>query len=139
MNKLKIDEKIDLEWLMYKYQLIYANHVDESGKYLFYSDTLYINSRTREINIEGRNNDDILFLYDLIKEGLVVKEPKDMNKTIENIVEVICFTIIVLVVITVMVMMSSKDEKIKLLEQSLNEQIEEKQVYMNMLKEERSE
>ena len=31
-----------------------------------------------------------------------------MNKTIENIVEVICSTIIVLVVITVMVMMSSK-------------------------------
>ena len=58
-----------------------------------------------------------------------------MNKTIENIVEIICFTIIVLVVIAVMVMMSSKDEKIKLLEQSLNEQIEEKQVYMNMLKE----
>lgn len=74
MNKLKIDEKIDLEWLMYKCQLRYANHVDESGKYLFYSDTLYINSRTREINIEGRNNDDILFLYDLIKTDLVVKE-----------------------------------------------------------------
>ncbi len=61
-----------------------------------------------------------------------------MNKTIENIVETICFTIIVLVVITVMVMMNSKDEKIKLLEQSLNEQIQEKQVYMNMLEEERS-
>lgn len=61
-----------------------------------------------------------------------------MNKTIENIVEVICSTIIVLVVITVMVMMSSKDEKIKYLEQSLNEQIEEKQVYMNMLEDERS-
>ena len=74
MNKLKIDEKIDLEWLMYKYQLRYANHIDESGKYLFYSDTLYINPRTREINIEGRNNDDILFLYDLIKANLVVKE-----------------------------------------------------------------
>lgn len=74
MNKLKIDEKIDLEWLMYKYQLRYANHVDESGKHLFYSDTLYINPRTRVIKIEGRNNDDILFLYDLIKEGLVVKE-----------------------------------------------------------------
>ena len=56
-----------------------------------------------------------------------------MNKTIENIVETICFTIIVLVV-----MMSSKDEKIKILEQSLNEQIQEKQVYMNMLEEERS-
>ena len=32
---------------------------------------------------------------------------------------------------------SRDDEKIKLLEQSLNEQIEEKQVYMNMLEEER--
>lgn len=32
----------------------------------------------------------------------------------------------------------NKDEQIKLLEQSLNEQIEEKQVYMNMLKNERS-
>lgn len=29
----------------------------------------------------------------------------------------------------------NKDEQIKLLEQSLNEQIQEKQVYMNMLKE----
>ena len=61
-----------------------------------------------------------------------------MNKTIENIVEVICSTIIVLVVITVMVMMSSKDEKIKYLEQSLNEQIEEKQIYINMHEEEAS-
>lgn len=33
---------------------------------------------------------------------------------------------------------NNKDEQIKLLEQSLNEQIEEKQVYMNMLEEERS-
>ena len=70
---LEIDKKIDLEWLMFKYQLRYAPHVDEPGKYLFYSDTLYINPRTRGINIEGRNNDDILFLYDLIKEGLVIK------------------------------------------------------------------
>ena len=30
---------------------------------------------------------------------------------------------------------NNKDEQIKQLEQSLNEQIEEKQVYMNMLKE----
>lgn len=30
---------------------------------------------------------------------------------------------------------NNKDEQIKLLEQSLNEQIEEKQVYMNMLEE----
>ena len=70
---LEIDKKIDLEWLMFKYQLRYAPHVDEPGKYLFYSNTLYINPYTREINIEGRNNDDILFLYDLIKEGLVIK------------------------------------------------------------------
>ena len=33
---------------------------------------------------------------------------------------------------------NNKDEQIKILEQSLNEQIEEKQVYMNMLEEERS-
>ncbi len=71
---LEIDEKIDLEWLMFKYQLRHAPHIDEPGKYLFYSDTLYINPRTREIIIEGRNNDDILFLYDLTKAGLVVKE-----------------------------------------------------------------
>ncbi len=31
---------------------------------------------------------------------------------------------------------NNKDEQIKILEQSLNEQIQEKQVYMNMLKEE---
>lgn len=33
---------------------------------------------------------------------------------------------------------NNKDEQIKILKQSLNEQIEEKQVYMNMLEEERS-
>ena len=33
---------------------------------------------------------------------------------------------------------NNKDAQIKQLEQSLNEQIEEKQVYMNMLEEERS-
>lgn len=33
---------------------------------------------------------------------------------------------------------NNKDTQIKQLEQSLNEQIEEKQVYMNMLEEERS-
>ena len=32
---LEIDEKIDLEWLMFKYQLRYASHVDEPGKYIF--------------------------------------------------------------------------------------------------------
>ena len=62
-----------------------------------------------------------------------------MNKTIENIVEVICFTIIWVALLIIITVTSSNDEKIKLLEQSLNEQIEEKQVYMNMLEEKRSE
>lgn len=61
-----------------------------------------------------------------------------MNKTIEDIVLIICITILVVVALITMTITSSKDEKIKLLEQSLNEQIEEKQVYMNMLEEERS-
>ena len=61
-----------------------------------------------------------------------------MNKTIEDIVLTICITILVTVTLITMATTSSKDEKIKLLEQSLNEQIEEKQVYMNMLEEERS-
>lgn len=71
---LKIDEKIDLEWLMFNYQLRYAPHVDEPGKYLFYSDTLYINPYDRVIHIEGRDINDLMFLYDLIKANLVVKE-----------------------------------------------------------------
>ena len=58
-----------------------------------------------------------------------------MNKTIEDIVLTICITILVTVTLITMATTSSKDEKIKLLEQSLNEQIQEKQVYMNMLKE----
>ncbi len=61
-----------------------------------------------------------------------------MNKTIENIVILICVTIIWVALLITITTTSSKDEKIKLLEQSLNEQIEEKQVYMNMLEEERS-
>lgn len=61
-----------------------------------------------------------------------------MNKTIEDIVLTICITILVTVTLITMAITSSKDEKIKLLEQSLNEQIEEKQVYMNMLEDERS-
>lgn len=61
-----------------------------------------------------------------------------MNKTIENIAILICVTIIWVALLITITVTSSKDEKIKLLEQSLNEQIEEKQVYMNMLEEERS-
>nr|DAG39836.1 MAG TPA: hypothetical protein [Caudoviricetes sp.] len=58
-----------------------------------------------------------------------------MNKTIENITILICVTIIWIALIIAITVTSRDDEKIKLLEQSLNEQIEEKQVYMNMLKE----
>ena len=61
-----------------------------------------------------------------------------MNKTIENIAILICVTIIWIALSITITVTSGDDEKIKLLEQSLNEQIEEKQVYMNMLEEERS-
>ena len=61
-----------------------------------------------------------------------------MNKTMENIAILICITIIWVAMLIAITVTSSDDEKIKLLEQSLNEQIEEKQVYMNMLEEERS-
>lgn len=61
-----------------------------------------------------------------------------MNKTIENIAILICVTIIWVSLLIAITVISRDDEKIKLLEQSLNEQIQEKQVYMNMLEEERS-
>ena len=61
-----------------------------------------------------------------------------MNKTIENIVILICVTIIWVSLLIAITVISRDDEKIKLLEQSLNEQIREKQVYMNMIEEERS-
>ena len=58
-----------------------------------------------------------------------------MNKTIENIAILICATIIWVALLITITVTNRDDEKIKLLEQSLNEQIQEKQVYMNMLKE----
>lgn len=61
-----------------------------------------------------------------------------MNKTIELIGEIICILAIVIAVTIVILVTDVRSTKIKLLEQSLNEQIEEKQVYMNMLEEERS-
>lgn len=61
-----------------------------------------------------------------------------MNKTIENIAILICVTIIWVALLITIIVTSRDDEKIKLLEQSLNEQIEEKQVYMNILEEKRS-
>lgn len=62
-----------------------------------------------------------------------------MKKIIEYIAMLICITIIWISTMKTVIVMSNEDEKIKLLEQSLNEQIEEKQVYMNMLEKERSE
>ena len=61
-----------------------------------------------------------------------------MNKTIENIAILICVTIIWIALSITITVTSRENEKIKLLEQSLNEQMKEKQVYMNMLEEERS-
>lgn len=61
-----------------------------------------------------------------------------MNKTIENIAILICVTIIWIALLITITVTSRDNEKIKLLEQSLNEQIQEKQVYINMLEEERS-
>lgn len=61
-----------------------------------------------------------------------------MNKTIENIAILICVTIIWVALSITITVTSRDDEKIRFLEQSLNEQIQEKQVYMNMLEEERS-
>jgi hypothetical protein len=60
-----------------------------------------------------------------------------MNKTIELVGEIICILAIVIAVTIVILVTDVRSTKIKLLEQSLNEQIEEKQVYMNMLEEER--
>ena len=61
-----------------------------------------------------------------------------MTKTIENIAILICVTIIWIALSITITVTSRENEKIKLLEQSLNEQMKEKQVYMNMLEEERS-
>ena len=55
-----------------------------------------------------------------------------MNKTIENIAILICVTIIWVALLITITVTSRDDEKIKLLEQSLNEQIQEKQVYINI-------
>ena len=61
-----------------------------------------------------------------------------MNKTIKLVGEIICILAIVIAVTIVILVTDVRSTKIKLLEQSLNEQIEEKQVYMNMFEEERS-
>ena len=61
-----------------------------------------------------------------------------MNKTIEFIGEVICIIAILISLTIITIVKYERKTQIKLLEQSLNEQIEEKQVYMNMLEKERS-
>lgn len=61
-----------------------------------------------------------------------------MNKTIEFVGEIICIIAILISLTIITIVKDERETQIKLLEQSLNEQIEEKQVYMNMLEEERS-
>ena len=58
-----------------------------------------------------------------------------MNKTIEFVGEVICIIAILISLTIITIVKDESKTKIQLLEQSLNEQIQEKQVYMNMLKE----
>lgn len=58
-----------------------------------------------------------------------------MNKTIEIIGEVICIIAILISLTIIIIVKDERKTKIKVLEQSLNEQIQEKQLYMNMLKE----
>lgn len=61
-----------------------------------------------------------------------------MNKTIEFVGEVICIIVILISLTIITIVKDERKTQIKILEQSLNEQIEEKQVYMNMIEEERS-
>ena len=61
-----------------------------------------------------------------------------MNKTIEFIGEVICIIAILICITITIIIKDERKTQIKILEQSLNEQIEEKQVYMNILEEKRS-
>ena len=61
-----------------------------------------------------------------------------MNKTIEFVGEIICIVAILICITIIIVVKDERKTQIKILEQSLNEQIEEKQVYMNMHEEERS-
>lgn len=61
-----------------------------------------------------------------------------MDKTIEFVGEIICIIAILICITIITIVKDERKTQIKILEQSLNEQIEEKQVYMNMLEEERS-
>lgn len=61
-----------------------------------------------------------------------------MNKTIAFIGKIICIIAILISLTIITIVKDERKTKIQLLEQSLNEQIQEKQVYINMLEEERS-
>ena len=63
-----------------------------------------------------------------------------MNEKIENIIITILIMILLLLVPIPMIIgiISDQNREIELLKQSLNEQIIEKQIYMNMLEKERS-
>lgn len=61
-----------------------------------------------------------------------------MNKTIEFVGETICIIAILISLTIITIVKDERKTQIKILEKSLNDQIEEKQVYMNMLEEERS-
>lgn len=58
-----------------------------------------------------------------------------MNKTIEFVGEIICIIAILICITITIIIKDERKTQIKLLEQSLNEQIQEKQVYMKMLEE----
>ena len=74
LNLLETQSKqIDLNWLVCKYGLRVARHVDVPGTYLFYTDYFYIDFNTREINIEKSRYHEMNILYDLIKADLVEK------------------------------------------------------------------
>jgi hypothetical protein len=71
---------------------------------------------------------------DLAKQGIDLEEVE----RIAFIGEIICIIAILISLTIITIVKDERKTQIKILEQSLNEQIQEKQVYMNMLEEERS-
>lgn len=62
-------------------------------------------------------------------------------KELVKAIAIVCLTLVVLVIISTIefIVSNNQTEQIKILEQSLNEQIQEKKVYMNLLEGEESE
>lgn len=58
-----------------------------------------------------------------------------MNKTIEFVGEIICIIAILICITITIIIKDERKTQIKILEQSLKEQIQEKEVYMRMLEE----